>query len=71
MKNWERMWDEATVQHTPGICLKLGRKTKNIFNQCSLSQDQDFNPDPAEHETIMIFIGTERFVRFYYFGFVL
>jgi hypothetical protein len=68
MKNWERVWDETTVKHTPGICLKLGRKTRRNSNHCSLSQDRNFNPDPAEYEAIMIFIGTYRFV---WSGFVL
>ena len=27
MKNWERAREEATVQHSTGICLKLARKT--------------------------------------------
>jgi hypothetical protein len=58
MKNWGRVFDEVTLKHTPGISLKLGRKTTNIFNHCSVSQDRDFNPDPAEYEAIIIFFGT-------------
>lgn len=56
-KNWQRAREEATVQHFTGICLKLARKTKKIFNHGSLSQVRDFNPDPAEYEAIM-FIRT-------------
>jgi len=41
MKNWERAREEATVQHSTGICLKLARKTKKIFNHYSLSQVEE------------------------------
>jgi hypothetical protein len=62
MKNWQRAREEATVQHPPGICLKLARKSKKIFYHCSLSQGRDFNPDPAKYEAIMMLIRTLRFV---------
>jgi len=58
MKKRETAREEATVQHSAGICLKLARKTKKIFNHCNLSQVRDFNPDPAEYEAMMMFIGT-------------
>jgi hypothetical protein len=58
MKNWERARGEAIVQHSTGICLKLARKTKKVCNHCSLSQGRDFNPDPAEYEATVTFIGT-------------
>ena len=50
------------MEHSRGICLNLTRKTKKIFNHCSISQVRDFNPDPAEYEAITVFSGTKRFV---------
>jgi hypothetical protein len=54
------MWEEAVVEHSPGIFLKLVRKTKirkRTFNQDSLDNlDWGLNSDPPEYEATVLLI---------------